>query len=195
MNPVSFELELVKEGLANYAARVEPTRETSAAAAVATILRKGQEGSEVLFIKRAEREGDPWSGDLAFPGGKKERADASLLVTALRETEEEVGLLLPPAACLARLDDVVTRTSYRVAQFAFALDDPDAAPVTSAEVTATLWVPLGRLARFEGAGTLSYVREGVAVEVPCLHLGGYVLWGMTYRMLLQLLDALGLPTR
>src|SRR5258708_38263854 len=149
MMAVSLELEHVKKGLASYAARAEPRDETSAAA-VATILRKGHEGSEVLFIKRAEREGDPWSGDLAFPGGKKERTDASLLVTALRETVEEGGLLLPPTACLARLDDVVTRTSYRVAQFALALEDPSAVPATSAEATATLWVPLGRLAPFDG---------------------------------------------
>jgi 8-oxo-dGTP pyrophosphatase MutT (NUDIX family) len=185
----SFELVHVRERIA---ARTGPDPASEdAPAAVATILREGAEGSELLFIKRAEREGDPWSGHLAFPGGKREKADASLLVTAMRETQEEVGLRLAPEACLARFGDVTARSNgYRVAQFVFALDEPDVVLATSAEVTATLWVPLARLARFEGAGTVAWNGAGITVQLPCIYLGAYVLWGMTYRMMLQLLDAL-----
>jgi 8-oxo-dGTP pyrophosphatase MutT (NUDIX family) len=186
----SFELARIKERLGTTRAAA-PSTSGEAPAAVATVLREGIEGSEVLFIKRAEREGDPWSGQIAFPGGKREPTDPSLLFTAIRETEEEVSLRLEPAACLARFGDVAAHINgFRVAQFVFALDEPDAVIATSAEVTATLWVPLGRLARFEGAGTLPWTRDGVTLDLPCIRLGTYVLWGLTYRMVLQLLDAL-----
>src|SRR5450631_3467354 len=82
----------------------------------------------LLLIRRAEREGDPWSGHLAFPGGKREAEDASLLVTAIRETAEEVGLRLAPESLLARLADVRARVNgYRVAQFVFAVEGGDVA--------------------------------------------------------------------
>jgi 8-oxo-dGTP pyrophosphatase MutT (NUDIX family) len=164
-----------------------------ASAAVASVVRNGAAGLELLFIERAEREGDPWSGHLAFPGGKRETADESLLHTAVRETEEEVGLLLPHAALAGRLADVTARSSgYRVAQYVFTLDDPEVTLVTNAEVAATLWCPVDRLVRREGAGTIPYVRAGQAIALPCLRWDGYVLWGITYRMAMQLVAAASL---
>jgi 8-oxo-dGTP pyrophosphatase MutT (NUDIX family) len=163
-----------------------------APAAVATVLREGAEGAELLVIKRAERAGDPWSGHLAFPGGKREARDASLLDTAVRETEEEVGLSLAPGALVTRLGDVDARsTGLRVAQFVFTLDAPAAPFTLSAEVTRALWAPLGRLARLEGAETYTFTTAGGTFELPSLRIEGEVLWGMTYRMLMQLLEALG----
>jgi 8-oxo-dGTP pyrophosphatase MutT (NUDIX family) len=191
-----FELGAIKQRLGERRSAATPAvipvggvDETSAA--VATILRDAGGGAEVLLIKRAERDGDPWSGHVAFPGGKRDPGDASLLHTALRETQEEVGLALPPEA-LARLDDVQARTSgYRVAQFVFALDR-HAAPLTlSREVDKTLWVPLARLAAGEGAGTFTWSQGTRSIDLPCIRLGQDVLWGMTYRMIFALLEVLG----
>jgi 8-oxo-dGTP pyrophosphatase MutT (NUDIX family) len=155
-------------------------------AAVASILRQGMEDVELLFIKRAERQGDPWSGHVAFPGGKREVGDASLLATAVRETEEEVGLRLEPRSFVTRLHDVRARINgYRVAHFVFRLDDRAASLAMSPEVAAVLWVPLATLAEVERA-------EGDAPgqrAFPSVKLGDYVLWGMTYRMVGHLLDA------
>src|SRR5436190_24050571 len=61
-------------------------------AAVSLVLVEGAEGAELLFIKRAERAGDPWSGQIAFPGGRRQASDAALVDTARRESKEEVGL-------------------------------------------------------------------------------------------------------
>src|SRR3989337_2808027 len=61
-------------------------------AAVALIFRSGADGQpELLFIKRADYPGDPWSGQVAFPGGREEPGDSSLADTAVRETREEAG--------------------------------------------------------------------------------------------------------
>jgi 8-oxo-dGTP pyrophosphatase MutT (NUDIX family) len=186
----SFDFARVKERL-KARAGTKPADDLLAPAAIAMVLRDGVEGTEVLLIKRAEHHGDPWSGDLALPGGKKEKTDATLLDTAVRETEEEVGLRLSSASFLGRLDDVVGRTSgYRVAQFVFALEDPEAAPVTSPEVTANLWVALARLAGFDEVDAMPLVHDGRTIQPPYVRLGAYILWGMTYRMLLQLLQEL-----
>ena len=68
------------------------------AAAVAAVVRQAPGGAEVLLIRRAEDERDPWSGHMALPGGHHDPDDADLVATALRETREEVGLELDRAA-------------------------------------------------------------------------------------------------
>lgn len=184
----ALSIAAIRGRLAAFAPRLPHTEEANAA--VAAVLRDGPDGAELLFIERAEREGDPWSGHLAFPGGKREPRDASLLATATRETEEEVGLRLDEPSRVTRLDDVSANSSgYRVAEFVYMLDAQPTALVTNAEVAATLWMPIERLARREGAGTLPFVRGGQSVDVPCLRFEGRVLWGMTYRMVSQLLEA------
>ena len=165
--------------------------ESTAQAAVATIIRDGSAGLDVLLIERARRAGDPWSGQLAFPGGKRDPGDPSLLATAMRETREEIALELEPAACLARLGDVVARTrGTRVAQFIFALDDAAARPMPNDEVTAILWVPLARLAASETHATFALSTPQGTVQTPFVRLGERMLWGMTYRMAQQLVQAL-----
>jgi 8-oxo-dGTP pyrophosphatase MutT (NUDIX family) len=163
------------------AAAQPPPANDDAQAAVATVLRTGPRGAEVLLIKRAERDGDPWSGHMAFPGGMRDPEDPSLLHTAIRETGEEVGLMLEPRTFVVRLGDLhAHRNGVRVAQFVFALEGPLAPLAMSPEVAATLWAPLARLAELE--------LERPAADLPSLRFGGYLVWGLTYRMLRRLLD-------
>jgi 8-oxo-dGTP pyrophosphatase MutT (NUDIX family) len=160
------------------------------AAAVASILRDAEGGAEILLIERAERIGDPWSGHLAFPGGKREKKDESLLMTALRETHEEIGLRLSETALLARLGDVVARINgYRGAQFVFAVEDRVPPLSTNDEVTTVLWVPLAALGEAAEPASFTHVVEGRSIEMPCVHIDRRVLWGMTYRMVQQLIAA------
>jgi 8-oxo-dGTP pyrophosphatase MutT (NUDIX family) len=171
---------------------------TGRRAAVAAILRDpgGGGDAELLLIRRAEREGDPWSGHMAFPGGRHDEGDASALHTALRETREEVGLDLDAhGALLAELPELPAvargrRTDLTITPFVFALSRDVPLAFDHDEVAEALWAPVGPLARREGAGTRPYELDGRRLDLPCIHVAGREVWGLTYRMLEMLFEAL-----
>ena len=109
------DLDLASQLLDAHRPRRKLMRRVWARSAVALFLHQcPQEGLSVLMIRRADREGDPWSGHMAFPGGRKDKADRNTLATALRETEEEVGLQAEGVArLLGRLSDVAAHGRLR----------------------------------------------------------------------------------
>ena len=152
-------------------------------AAVALVLVGGGAGLELLLIRRSEREGDPWSGHMALPGGRRDAADAELFDTARRETLEEVGVALTRAQLLGELDDLRPLTAparVLVRPFVFALS---ARPPISAsgEVAEHHWVALRDLAA--SSGTTEVVHHGALRAMPCYRIGESVVWGMTHRIL------------
>jgi 8-oxo-dGTP pyrophosphatase MutT (NUDIX family) len=165
-------------------------------AAVAVILRDGPDGIEVLFIRRAEHPQDPWSGQVAFPGGRAEPGDADLRATAMRETLEEIGVnLFARADALGALDEVraVARglpMNLTIAPFVFRLREPFE-PALSAEVRSVHWLPLGDLLGTARRSTMDYAQQGVSLQLPCLRVDELVIWGLTYRMFVSLQERLG----
>lgn len=163
---------------------------TCRAAAVAAVLRERAGGEpEILLIKRATREGDPWSGHMAFPGGRQEATDRDLLHTAMRETLEEVGLDLEAhGELLGALPDVpairqgqLMGMSIRAYVFALGESAPDAG--TSDEVEAIVWAPLLPLYRGDASTTIDYDYNGTSLVLPAHDVGGHIVWGLTHRML------------
>ena len=160
-------------------------------AAVALILRDGEAGIELLFIRRAEHPQDPWSGQMAFPGGRAETGDADLMATAVRETSEEIGLDLARAAePLGALDEVRAMARMRpmeltIQPFVFRLVTP-AEPHLGSEVKSVHWLPLAALLGAELRSTMDYVHDGTSLRFPCVRVDEVVIWGLTYRMLLAL---------
>jgi 8-oxo-dGTP pyrophosphatase MutT (NUDIX family) len=150
-------------------------------AAVAAVLRVADEVPELLFIRRADKEGDPWSGHMAFPGGRFEPHDDSLETTAIRETREELSLDLTQGQLIGRLDDLAPQ-------------NPTLPPliirpfVPNVEVAATYWVPLhalrGDTARAEHVLSVN----GVRARFPGYRVAEHVVWGLTERIVRQLLS-------
>jgi 8-oxo-dGTP pyrophosphatase MutT (NUDIX family) len=165
-------------------------------AAVATIVRPGATpaGEEILFIKRADRAGDPWSGHMAFPGGRRQADDSSLLDTAVRETLEEIGLDLGAAARpIGRLPDLMPHSQMpqplTVTAFLFSLEHPAELSLNH-EVAAAVWAPLERILRGEGSTTFHWSKGDIALDLPAIAVGDDVVWGLTYRMIEMLREAL-----
>jgi 8-oxo-dGTP pyrophosphatase MutT (NUDIX family) len=156
-------------------------------AAVAAVLRDSDAGGEILFIKRAERAGDPWSGHMAFPGGRRQTTDATLLETATRETREEVGLDLGAhARPIIRLPDIVPYSRMpeplTVSAFVFALGNAPSLTLNE-EVAEALWTPLDPVLRGDGATRFRWQRDGFDLDLPALELRGEIVLGLTYRMI------------
>ena len=162
------------------------------------VLREAVASLELLFIRRAEDPRDPWSGQIAFPGGRAEPEDPSLEVTAVRETAEEVGLdLAASGECLGALDEVRALAQMRplnlaIAPYVFRFAGSDVAEPRS-EVKSVHWLALDDLLGPGRRSTMEYVHQGLRMEFPCLRVGELVIWGLTYRMLMGLRERLGLP--
>lgn len=157
-------------------------------AAVAMILNETRNGLDIFFIERARHPGDPWSGNIGFPGGRKDPSDSDLKQTAERETIEEVGIDLVHASYLGRLPDVVGKNlPVRVSCFVYGLHGP-VTPVISDEVNDTFWFGLSELSSPD-RHVISAVRfEDRVIEAPAINLGlsgKPVLWGITYRLVSQ----------
>lgn len=192
-------LDAIRRGLAAYSPALV-ARPGTRRAAVAMILRPGRDqGADVLLIERARRAGDPWSGHMAFPGGRVERSDASTRRAAERETREEVGVDLSRADVLGRLDDLERRHSggppgLVISGYVYLHPHPEPL-VTNEEVEAAFWVPLAGLADperhvtrvFSGAGEIGL--PGIVVGNPDRH----VVWGLTYRFLEMFFHAVAQP--
>ena len=164
-------------------------------AAVAAIFREGKDGAEVLLIRRAERVGDPWSGHMAFPGGRHEPSDRDLLRTAVRETAEEIGLDLESHGSLVGvLEDedaagLRRREPMPIRPFVFELHRPaDMRP--NEEVTEVIWTPIGPLVRGERKSSIDVDYEKNRYTLPAYDVDGRIVWGLTYRMLQGLFDRL-----
>ena len=169
--------------------------DVSMRAAVALLLQPRPDDVYVLFIHRAQHPQDPWSGHMAFPGGRHEPEDPDLRVTIQRETHEEVGINLDDhGEYLGRLAEVqamargkqigmvVSPFVYRVSQEARLVPDP-------VEVQDTIWVPLSFMQQ-DGVEQIVQrdLQDGSTIEVPALLYGGKTIWGLTYRMLRGFLE-------
>lgn len=160
-------------------------------AAVAIII--APEPDSMLLIRRAERDGDPWSGQMALPGGRRDPGDSDLEHTARRETMEEVGISLEAGSALGALDDFAPSTPVlppvAVRPFVFHLDHRPALTLSD-EVDTADWVLLDQLRDPANYYETTVATRGMEFQRPAYHVPCGVVWGLTERLLTQFLDLL-----
>jgi 8-oxo-dGTP pyrophosphatase MutT (NUDIX family) len=160
-------------------------------AAVALLLANTESGYQILFIERATHPGDPWSGNIAFPGGKVERDDLGPRQAAERETMEELAIDLSQATYLGRLSDF-DGAHLPVLLSCFVYGVPHLLSFeANDEVKDTFWVPVADLVDIERHGIHQFTFSGDRFESPCIRLpvdDKPVLWGLTYRLLMNFLQ-------
>ena len=165
----------------------EPTPKGLRFAAVSIVISE-RESPKVLLIRRAERLGDPWSGQIAFPGGKMQQGDRTARDTAVRETLEEVGFDLTEMSAFLGYGNVTTTHtgSMDVVPAVFELKRRvEVKP--NEEVASFRWVGLRELMAPGARSSYTFESGGRTVELPALTSGDYVVWGLTHRILTSLL--------
>ena len=175
-------------------------------AAVAVVLRPPGRGDvtdarlgncDALVIERARSRRDPWSGQMALPGGRLDRADAGLVGAAVRETMEETGVdLIAAGTLLGRIEAMrplgVRIPAISIWPFVFQVDAGAVARVASREVASVHWFPVEALLDPDNRGTHPWTYGGVVRQFPCIRLEGRVIWGLTYRILTRLFEVASL---
>jgi 8-oxo-dGTP pyrophosphatase MutT (NUDIX family) len=139
-------------------------------------------------------EGDPWSGHVALPGGRHDPGDADLLVTALRETREETGIVLRPCDVLGRLHELHPRSAHLpsigITPFVAWLPVRPGVAVNH-ELTGHLWIPISELAAPGRRSSLVRTRPRPQ-SFPTIEIDGAVIWGLTFAIVDEFLSRLGL---
>ena len=157
-----------------------------AQAAVVVLLREANQGFQVLLVKRAENEGDPWSGQTALPGGKRGPEDQTLKETVVRETSEETSIdLLVGCRFLGAMEPVrsTQKPEMKILPFVV-LQETEQAINLNEELTEYFWTPLTEFTKNKGTVKFSFG------EYPAYLLENRIVWGLTYRILDKLLALL-----
>ena len=153
--------------------------EQGANAAVALLLRYDRGRLCVLFVRRVQNPRDPWSGQIALPGGKREPRDENLKETVIRETLEETNINLQDNC---RVLGVMSpfqskpRPEIRVLPFVTLVEDEPSIKLNKNELEGYFWVPLEELVRNRTTMKFDFG------EVPAFIVGSTIIWGLTYRI-------------
>ncbi len=187
-SPISPHLERLRRKLSRPEPRLPRAGGKAAAVLVPLFERRG--GGHLLFIRRSEQVSH--QGQVAFPGGRVEPTDRDLSHTALREAHEEVGILPESVELLGWLPTENTMVSgYTVAPFVGVIPDPLELRHDPIEVAEVFTVPIGALADARYRGIYEFrPAGGLASRHPAILYGGQVIWGLTYRITLELLGLL-----
>ena len=185
----------IRRAIRAYAPRAADRDPPFYEAAVVMLMRVNAGPIELLFIERARREDDPWSGQIALPGGRRDAGDASLEATVIRETREEMGIDLDASAeIVGSLDELRPRTPVLppvIVRPFVAFLTGDVKIEASDEVAAHFWAPLDAILDPAATRETEILVRGVRRTGPAILYEGRVIWGMTERILRQFAGVVG----
>ena len=148
-------------------------------------LRDGEE--TILFTRRTDHL-EHHSGEISFPGGARQAEDASLAATALRETEEEMGIACGDVKLLGRLDDFYSVHGYHVVPYVGTFAWPYPFRVNAEEIAEVIEVPVARLRDPAIFHTEDWEHRGRIHPVHFYLIDGHQIWGLTAAILKQFLE-------
>lgn len=188
LRPMLLKIDNISKALENHTPTTYPVGKNTRRAAVAAILKPEQDHTQALFILRATKESDPWSGQMAFPGGHIETFDEDSVAAAIRETHEEIGLdLNAHGRYLGALDEVKANPRRRkidmvVSPHVFLLENPDVALKPNYEVADVLWGSLDDMYHGRAETQTEFAMNDDVQSFPGYAVGSEVVWGLTMRM-------------
>lgn len=173
------------------------TRQTSPAAVLIPLVLE-EEIWKLLFIKRTRHNHDRHSGQIAFPGGRADPDDISLKATALRETQEEIGVNPVDVDLLGQSCSITTVTDYEVTPFAGIIPWPYQLKLSLDEVEKTILIPISWLANPGNHQVKSWESPfGPGNEIPVVFFNKYageILWGVTAQIVVDFLHMIQITT-
>ena len=148
-------------------------------AAVSLILKQVKKDLRILFVKRVERLSDPWSGQIAFPGGKKDLEDINLKDTIIRETFEETNLKLEEDSLIGVLEAIDSGhfSKIKILPFISFLKGSQMIRLNNKELDNYFWVSYKKIINNQSLVEINSIKE------PAYVLGDEVVWGITYKIL------------
>lgn len=165
--------------------------ETFACVAI-LIYQSAEQELEIGFIKRAQDPNDRWSGQIAFPGGKKDPQDISDLMACFREVKEEIGLQLTSQELIGVLNDIQARKAggllpFFIRPFVFLVQHKSPLYLDPREVADFFWVPWSYLISPTHHSSYTALHKGQNIQLPAILLPNQeILWGLTHLMVMDL---------
>jgi len=158
-------------------------------AAVALLLKPGDQDLKVLIVKRVENPVDPWSGQMALPGGKCDAKDQDLKQTVVRETLEETNINLLDRCRFLGLTETLRSTrrpEMKILPFVVLLEYEPSIKLNE-ELEGFVWISLEELVQHKNTVKFSFG------EFPAYVVRNSVIWGLTYRILEKFVHTLKYP--
>jgi 8-oxo-dGTP pyrophosphatase MutT (NUDIX family) len=189
-------IEDIRSRLERYTPReLDPGLYARAAVLVPLYLR--DDALYVVFTKRTDKV-ENHKGEISFPGGAVDPTDPDFIFTALRESDEEIGLQPRDVQIIGRLNDIITISSYHVTAYVGEID-PAQSPyvwrLQAREVAEVLEVPIAHLLDAENLIEVPRQRNGELTIMEGFKFGDHIIWGATARMLRNFLDVAVVPPR
>ncbi|HEU0020992.1 MAG TPA: CoA pyrophosphatase [Dehalococcoidia bacterium] len=179
-------LDLVKQAL-NGRVNFSITEPGPMPAAIMLLLYP-KDGEYCVLLNKRSQDVEHHKGEISFPGGARDPEDRDFLDTALRETEEEMGIRRADVTVLGQLDDVVTRTNFGVRVFIGTIPYPYAFSPSAIEIAEVLEVPISALVDPANLRHETRLVDGLATTVRSYAYNEHLVFGATAKILQQFLD-------
>jgi 8-oxo-dGTP pyrophosphatase MutT (NUDIX family) len=180
--------------LLEYCAQKKWYRHLAQRAGVSIILATKNQQTCLLMMQRATHADDPWSGQMAFPGGKQDGGDPSITATALRESYEEMGIPADSIIRIGRLSDILARP-YRAMKRPMVVSPlifkqrHNFTPQLNHEVADFVWIPLSFFLDSRNRESMKIEKAGLEHDLPCYTFKGKRVWGLSLMMIDELIAA------